>query len=132
MVRREDERAALVGEVLHHHPQQLIGDYRVHARRGFVEHQQLRSLRQRQQQAQLGPVAGGELLELARHVQLEHLGVLAGERVGPAGKESAIEAHQVVARHRREQHLLDHQAGALEDGNAVDARIEAEHAHRTA
>src|SRR5580698_5370886 len=86
---------------------------------GLVKDQQFGVLGQGEQEAQLGFVSLGEIFEPAVHGDFEGFGVAPHQRVLPLGKESAIEANQVVAGHRREERGVDNEAGAPQDFGLV-------------
>src|SRR5216683_1459096 len=43
------------------------------------------------------------------------------------GEEAAIETHEIIARHRRQEHLLDDETGAFENRDAIRSRVQCEH-----
>ena len=83
-VRREDDRHARLGDGLHHRLHELAAGERIERRDRLVEHEQIRSLGERERERDLRLLAARELAGLLVEGQPERSHALERERVVPA------------------------------------------------
>ena len=100
-VGREDDAGAVLGDHLHQALKKLAPGEGIEARDRLVEHEQLRTLRHRQGERELGALAAGQLARLLAGVEPELLDPCLGERFVPARVHPCAEPQVIANRQSR-------------------------------
>ncbi len=124
LVRREQNRAAVVAGLLHENPENLFRRGGIEARHRFVQDQELGTGRQRKQQRELRAHAARQLLDGRIGPQLELREIRAREVGPPARIERRREPDQLGHGHPRVEILfLTDEGGATSDLDACSAVV---------
>ena len=105
-VRGEHDRDRRLGNDLHHRVQELPPSKRIERGDGLVEEQELRSLRERQRERDLGLLSDGELPDLLIQRKAQPLDPLQRDALVPARVELAAELERLADREATVERVL--------------------------
>ena len=132
-VRREEHRAAFMGDGAHDGFQDVAAHHGIEAGRRLVEQEELGTVGQRDEQSGARLLPPGEVLDPRRRVQGERSPQLLRVGIVPGGIEGARVANELAHAHPAgEIVLLGEIADPRQDADRVGDGIESEDAHRAA